>query len=206
MSKEYVTKDDLAGALAALKAWGSEVSTQPSRHVWSILPLKFSGAGPGLSIEYTEELDREFMERFFSLRSGDRPFFDPFSMTWLQEGYYHSNLATSRKKTFNNSWHAGSLVDGYQSLSSDYAEIFRAKALTKSGVASNIPALSCAIWFYKMPSAEWGADHEFAQGLTESDQIVRKFREDFNFVDDSEWTAIFDDNSSLDQTLKERWS
>ena len=206
MTGQHVTKLDLTDALAALKTWGSKVSTQPSRHVWSVLPLKHAGVKPGASIAYTEDLDRKFMDQFFLLRGGDRPYFDPFSMTWLQEGYYHSNLATSRKKTFNNSWHAGSLINDSQSLADDYAEIFRAKALTKSGTTTKLPALSCAIWFYKRPLTEWDTTHPFSEGLPDTTGMLEQFRIDFHFQDDSEWSTIFDSSSPLDDELRSRWS
>lgn len=206
MSHRHVDQADLTQTLDALKSWGSKVSTQPSRHVWSVLPLKHSSLLPGGSIRYTEDLDRKFMDRFFMLRNGDRPYFDPFSMTWLQEGYYHSNLATSRKKTFNNSWHAGSLANDVQSFAPDYAEIFRLKALTKSGITTPLPALACAIWFYKRPEAEWSDAHPFAQGLPDVPAILEQFRADFHFQDDQEWFAIFDTSSALDEELRDRWS
>lgn len=206
MTTRHADKADLTHALAALKAWGSRVSTQPSRHVWSVLPLKHSGVSAGGSIEYTEDLDRRFMDQFFLLRSGDRPYFDPFSMTWLQEGYYHSNLATSRKKTFNNSWRAGSLNNDFQSLATDYASIFRTKALTKSGVTTALPAFACAIWFYKRPKSEWSDTHPFVQGLPSAADTLAQFRVDFHLLDDQEWNAIFDPNSPLDAQLRDRWS
>lgn len=205
MTKAYVESSDLTRALNALKDWGSKVSTQPSRHVWSVLPLKHAGAKAGGAIDYTEELDKRFMDLYFRLRDGDRPYFDPFSMTWLQEGYYHSNLATSRKKTFNNSWKAGTFDQGRQSLAQDYAEIFREKALTRSGETTRLPAYSCAIWFYKRPSVEWGSGHIAATGLPASDDLLTLFREDFSFDNDSEWASIFDEHSPFDAELREEW-
>ncbi|GAB3747464.1 hypothetical protein GCM10027599_00850 [Yimella radicis] len=203
---KLVQQEDLVGALDALKAWGTKVSTQPSRHVWSVLPLKHAGISPGASIAYTEDLDRKFMDQFFRLRQSDRPYFDPFCMTWLPEGYYHSNLATSRKKTFNNSWHAGALTGDSQSFALDYAQIFSAKALTRSGVTTKLPALSCAIWFYKRPAFEWGHEHPFANGLPPLGGIFEQFRSDFHFQDDGEWGAIFDTALSLEEGLANRWS
>ncbi len=190
----HVTPSLLKVSLQSLASWAAQVPKQKSRHIWSVLPLKLKGAQPGKGLTYTEGDDRDFMDAHMKVRddSSVYPYFDPFTHIWLPAGYFHSNMATFRKNTFARSWSACTWVDDDLVLASDYAEIFAEKALTKGGVVTKVPALPCAVWFYKKPTIEWPKEHAFHLGLPDDPSIViEQFREDFHFGDSQEWHAIF---------------
>ncbi|HEX8304452.1 MAG TPA: hypothetical protein VF612_06225 [Jatrophihabitans sp.] len=166
--------------------------------MWSLLPPKYRSAGITAPIPYSEADDRQFMDQFLRLRDSQHPYFDPFTRAWLPAGFFHSNMATYRKNTFVRSWGAAEWDGNHLQLSPNYSLIFASKVLTKAGSASRIPALACAIFFYKRPSAEWGPEHPFAAGVPDApDALVQQFRADFSFEADSEWTPIFDPDPSL---------
>lgn len=199
MPQHYISPKLLDAALRTLESWSAGVVKQKSRHVWSLLPLKVRGAMPGQSLEYVEQNDREFMDRFLGV--GDDPifpYFDPFSRQWLPSGYYHSNMATMRKNRFASIWGACQWNNEVIRLAPDYADIFVDKVLTKAGTAARIPALACAIWFFKRPSVEWPDDSDFANGVPhEPTEAVAMFRKKFNFVNDLGWHSIFNDDPLL---------
>ena len=199
MSQRYVSPELLGAALGTFESWSARVSLQKSRHVWSLLPLKVRGAMPGRPLAYVEQNDREFMDRFLSVRDDPAfPYFDPFVRSWLPSGYFHSNMATMRKNRFAREWGACDWDGSIIRLAPNYADIFVDKVLTKAGTAARIPALACAIWFFKRPSVEWPDDSDFADGVPpEPAGAVAMFRKKFNFDNDAGWAPIFDDDPSL---------
>lgn len=200
MTGNFVGPELLEEAVAALRKWAQHAPRQPSRHIWSILPPKLAGALPNVQISYQENDDFAFMDRF--ARYGDDnpafPYFDPFTQEWLPAKFPHSNLATFRKKTFARSWDACSW-DGMQlEFRPSYGATFAAKGLTKAGSVSLIPALACAVWFFKKPDAEWPGDTEVNAGLPSSPaDMVALFRNRFGFDNDPAWSSIFDDSGSV---------
>ena len=196
----YVGPELLRGALTRLDTWARTVPKQSSRHVWSILPPKAKGAKPGKPLQYEESDDFSFMDRF-NLFGEDEPlfpYFDPFTFTWLPAGFPHSNLATYRKKTFARSWKACEWESNTLTLSPDYGEVFALRALTKAGMTQRIPALACAIWFFKRPNDEWPDTTGLASGIPESAQdLIDLFKEKFNFSNESAWADIFDDSDNV---------
>jgi 5-methylcytosine-specific restriction protein B len=200
MSDHWISGGLLRSSLDVLSRWTAAVPTQKSRHVWSLLPPKFKGANSTTSISYAESDDRDFMDAFLKIRpeNDDSPYYDPFSLTWLPDGYFHSNMATFRKHTFVRSWRAAEWDQDSLRLSEDYAEVFESKVLAKGGAVTKIPAVACAVFFYKRPSAEWPAGHPFANGVAEdAADLVKQFKTDFGFDVDSEWERIFDPDPTL---------
>jgi 5-methylcytosine-specific restriction protein B len=197
--QRYISPGLLDQALLVLESWSSQVVLQRSRHVWSLLPIKVSGAMPGESLSYAEQNDREFMDRFLAVRDDpDYPYFDPFSRRWLPSGYFHSNMATMRKNRFAREYGACEWEDETIRLAPNYADIFVKKVLTKAGAAARIPAVACAVWFFKRPSAEWPDDSDLTNGVpANAADTVSMFRKKFNFEGDPGWTAIFDPDPSL---------
>jgi 5-methylcytosine-specific restriction protein B len=199
MPQYYVSPELLDSALQAIESWSSKVVRQRSRHVWSLLPLKVLGAMPGQPLAYAEQNDREFMDRFLYVRDDSSyPYFDPFSRQWLPIGYFHSNMATMRKNRFARQWGACEWEGDALRLAPDYADIFVDKVLTKGGEVARIPALPCAVWFFKRPSTEWPDDPDFADGVPpDAAAAVAMFRKKFHFEEDLAWADIFDANPAV---------
>lgn len=202
-----MTAAHMSSTLECLHHWFLKVPTQKSRHVWSVLPAKAAGAERGVTMTYTEAHDKAFMDRFLHLRDVNAfPYFDPFSHDWLPSGYFHSNMATFRKKTFINSWHAGTWHDDQFMLDPDYMNTFAEKVLKLAGTTTRLPAFATALWFYKRPQTEWPTEHPFVEGLPlQPGDVISQFRTDFFFADDAEWSPIFDEQSDLDSTLRGAW-
>lgn len=199
MPEYYISPELLDAALRVLESWSSQVVRQRSRHVWSLLPVKLQGAMPGQTIAYEEQNDQDFMRRFLAVRDDPAyPYFDPFSREWLPAGYFHSNMATMRKNRFSQKYHACDWDGQVLSLATDYASIFVDKVLTKAGVATRIPAIACAVWFFKRPSVEWRGDPDLAGGVpSDPSSAVEEFRKKFSFEHDGGWSAIFDDDPAF---------
>ena len=199
MPQRYVSPELLDEALRVLESWSSQVVFQRSRHIWSLLPLKVFGAMPEQPLAYAEQNDREFMDRFLAVRDDPHyPYFDPFSRQWLPGGYFHSNMATMRKNRFARQYGACEWDGEVIRLAPNYAEIFVEKILTKRGAATRIPALACAVWFFKRPSVEWHDDPDLTDGVpSNAAEAVAMFQRKFNFGADPGWNAIFDDDPTL---------
>lgn len=195
----YVSSELLEESVLALNEWAKAVKRQNVAHVWSFLPVKLRGAMPGKAINYREEDDKAFLERFFAYRSGPEPFFDPLRREWLKAGYAHSNAATFRKRTFMMSWNACTWEDSERlTLAEDYYEIVRENVLTKAGEVVRIPALPLAVWFYKRPGAEWSERSDLRGGVPDDrDELLGLFRSDFSFDEDPGWQVIFDVGADL---------
>jgi hypothetical protein len=160
-----------------------------------VLPPKLKGAGVRSPIEYHESDDFEFLDRFLRVTDAAEPYpyFDPFTQEWLPLGYPHSNLATFRKKTFVRSWQAGEWDGNRLSFATDYGELFVSKVLSKAGEVTRVPALPCAVWFFKRPAEEWPGRSWEREGLPDSGaELVELFRDEFGFADDPAWWEIFD--------------
>lgn len=199
MPQYHISPDLLDEALRVLESWSSRVVRQRSRHVWSLLPVKARGAMPGRAISYEERNDHEFMDRFLAVRDDQAyPYFDPFSREWLPANYFHSNMATMRKNRFSRQWGACEWDDGILRLADDYPDVFVTKVLTKGGEVTRIPAIACAVWFFKRPSAEWPHDPELADGVpSDPSSVIQAFQKKFNFQQDNGWTAIFDSDPAF---------
>lgn len=199
MAARFVGPDLLRAALNSLAKWSARTPKQASRHVWSVLPPKLGGAGMTSPISYEENDDFAFMDRF--LRQTDEPtfpYFDPLTREWLPAGYPHSNLATFRKKTFVRSWGAAEWNGSEFVFAADYGKRLAAKALSKAAEIHLVPALPCAVWFFKRPDAEWPGSEVATDGLPASpDALVELFRTKFGFLADPAWGEIFDPSPDL---------
>jgi len=176
----FASRELVQEAVAALGVWRKAVQQQTSSHLYSFLGPKWKGAQPGVPLQYAESDDRAFWDLFFRMRSGDWPYFDPLKSEWRPHTMGHSNTATARKNRFVTRWNAATWEDDHLTLAADYAEIFAAKVLKKSGRITRIPAQGLAIWLSK--------DQELP--ATEA-ELVDRFREEFHFSD-SEFAILFD--------------
>lgn len=193
MTAAFVSKPLLARALDVFAAWSHTVNQQRSRHVWSLLPVKLAGAVPGNQIVYSELDDKAFMDRFLALRDGEYPYFDPFIRDWLPAGYFHSNMATMRKNRFVAAWNAATWKDDLLSLADNYLDVMATKALSKAGKVQRIPAIACAVWFFKKPSREWPGDPDLVDGVPlDAGEMVNLFLAKFNLQADPGTEIIFD--------------
>jgi MoxR-like ATPase len=194
----FVGESLLMESIVQLSTWTASVPKQFSRHIWSVLPPKLSGAQVGKPIEYSESDDFAFMDRFLRLGSGKWPYFDPFTRSWLPEGFPHSNLATFRKKTFVRSWEAATWDGTVLTLSPDYGTKFEKKVLTKSGQITRVPALALAIWVFKQLSSEWPENQVVTSGIpTSAEETISALRTAMNFDYDPAWDLIFDSSPDL---------
>jgi MoxR-like ATPase len=197
----YPTAEALRKAIEILKAWGERVATGKRVHVWSLLPIKFRGAEIGRAITYRESADREFFDQFLRLRPGDdlgdRPYFDPFSASWLNVTYPHSNASTFRKNTFDRRWHACKWHEGTDALTlaADYPEIFEQRVLTKAHEINRIPALATALWLFR--SSNQILSVEQIEVNESPSKTIENFRRLFHFDGEDEWAKLFDPDVML---------
>lgn len=119
-------------------------------HLFPMLALIEAGAKPGKEIEFSETPDEfDFWDKYFRLDNDpDKPYFNAMALRRAERGFPHSNAATVRKNTFALKWQAATRrAEGkrdFWTLSEDFADIFRDKALTKSGKVSRVPVLDLA--------------------------------------------------------------
>jgi hypothetical protein len=176
----YASRELVDEAIHTLGSWRDSVQQLKSSHLYSFLAPKWKGAQLGIPLNYTEADDREFWDRFFRVRAGDWPYFDPLKSEWRPHTQWHSNTATQRKNRFVNRWHAAAWANDVLTLAPNYPEIFVEKVLTKARSVTRIPALPLAIWLYKrddLPATPAA--------------LVGRFKEDFNFGD-REFASLFD--------------
>jgi len=115
-----------------------------------MLALIEAGAAPGKEIEFNETPDEyAFWDKYFRLDDNhDKPYFNAMALRRAERGFPHSNAATVRKNTFALKWRAATRrADGnrdFWTLSDDFADVFRDKALTKGGEVSRVPIVDLA--------------------------------------------------------------
>jgi hypothetical protein len=146
----WIKADRVRHALGNLNEWRKLVQAQGSMHLFPMLALIESGAAPGKEIEFNETPDEyAFWDKYFRLDSDpEKPYFNAMALRRAERGFPHSNAATVRKNTFALKWHAATRrADGnrdFWTLSDDFADIFREKALTKGGGVSRVPVVDLA--------------------------------------------------------------
>lgn len=175
----YAGEDLLREAISGLGSWRDAVQQQTSSHLYSFLAPKWKGAKPGVPLSYGEADDHEFWDRFFRVRDGEWPYFDPLKSEWRPHTQWHSNTATQRKNRFVTRWEAATWDDDVLTLAPNYAEIFVSRVLTKAGKITRIPAQSLAIWLLRdedLPPTE--------------QQLVALFKTRFDFSD-PEFATLF---------------
>lgn len=180
----WIRPDRVRHALGNLNEWRKTVQAQGSMHLFPMLALIEAGAGSGKEIEFNETPDEySFWDRYFRLDDDpDKPYLNAMALRRAERGFPHSNAATVRKNTFALKWKAATRrADGnrdFWTLSDDYAEIFRVKALTKGGEVSRVPVIDLATVLLRhddIPVATaHGLEDAFRQRFPMDDDSYRK--------------------------------
>lgn len=178
----WIRSERVHSALKSLGDWHASAPNQGSKHLLPLLALLEKGAGVGsVKIEFKERPDEyNFWDRYFKLGGDEKkPYFNPLTLRRGEVNYPHSNAATIRKNTFANKWKAGVLdqTGGSErwSLSSDYAEIFVVKALSKAGETFRVPVVDLAVVLFR----DEEIDPETAA------ELEKRFRARFRVEDDA---------------------
>lgn len=173
----------VALALTNLSAWKSHVHSQGSTHLFPLLALLESGVGIATASVHFNETPHEFAfwDKYFRLQTADpaKPYFNPVTLRYAEEGFPHSNSATIRKNTFAGKWKGASLTKADDreewELAENYSEIFRDKVLSKGGSVTRVPVVDVAILLFRADEFE-----DVATART----LEAKFREVFPQRDD----------------------
>jgi 5-methylcytosine-specific restriction protein B len=161
-------------ALKNLSEWRKSVQSQASAHLFPLIALLGGGAGMLAEVQFDEQQDFEFWDRYLKLSDGNAlmPYFNPLLLSRSEANFPHSNAATIRKNTFSLKWKAGLRerrgTHDYWKLADDYAEIIKKKMLMRAGTTKRVPALDVAIVLLR--------DHEFPDDATVAD-IETLFRD-----------------------------
>lgn len=186
----------VALALTNLSNWKSRVHAQGSTHLFPLLALLESGAGTANAAVQFNETPHEFTfwDKYFRLQNAEpaKPYFNPVTLRYAEDGFPHSNSATIRKNTFAGKWKGASLtkIDDREEweLAENYAEIFRDKVLSKGGAVTRVPVVDVAALLFR--------DDEFEDGAN-AKTLEAKFRAAFPQRDpDFERMFVFHDEDS----------
>jgi MoxR-like ATPase len=157
-------------------------------HLWGLLALLEKHVGKANFSPFEEKDDFAFWDKYFKVQSSDAksPYVDPLTRTRRIGTHPHSNVATARKQTFENSWAAGlSTVEGGTTkwkLANDYAKTFRQQAAVKAGVPSRIPVVDLGVWLFR--------GEEFPDDAT-AKTIEERFKERFP-QEPADYDAVFE--------------
>jgi len=190
-AEKAISINSIRNAIKELSVWRKSNDSQASMHLTHILAIKYAGVKPGEEIEYTEQdVDFKFCDKFLKVNETDKPYFDPLDMSHRIKTHPHSNVATTRKKTFSDSWKAGSFSEAgdkvFFKLNENYLSILTNK-LAKKGKYTQINPSSLAIWLYR--------EQRFRAEFTCEDLVI-KMKNDFHF-DDTEWNTLFIQDSPI---------
>src|SRR5579872_8598 len=160
-------------SLYGLNQWSLAARTQAAVHLIPLLALLEKGAGLTKRIEFEENDDFDFWNRYFVIREGDKkPFFNPVTLRRAEEGYPHSNSATIRKNTFDHRWLAASMTEEngrtFWSLAPEYAAIFQDRVLSKAGQMVKVPVLDLAALLFR--------NEDFPENSS-SETLLQRFRD-----------------------------
>lgn len=122
-------------------------------HLTHFLAAKRGGVNAKGFLGYTESDDQRFCDEVLRVRDGEYPYFDPLVGEFRIATHYHSNVATARKKTFSDKWHAASYRtrgDGEEwKFEPNYLTILSEKMLSRGGVTTRIPLYDLCAWLYR---------------------------------------------------------
>jgi len=124
-------------------------------HLWGLLALLEKGVSKTTFAKFEESDDFAFWDRYFkdSAHNDRYPYVDPLTRTRRIKSHPHSNIATARKQTFENTWGAAiSQAKGLATewrLANNYATIFRDLALKKGGIVYRCPTVDLAVWLFR---------------------------------------------------------
>lgn len=186
MSK-FIRKQRLKDAILGLSDWRGKVQSQTSQHLFPFLALVRKANGLRENVRYEESDDFDFYDSFMATGISEQtPYFDPLTRQYRIKTHPHSNVATSRKGTFELKWKAVTSVqkDGqnYLTFSPDAAEILAERAFTRSNKKTRVNVLDLAVWLYR--------DAEFEDADT-SEDVRKRFRDEFK-MSDAEFDMLFE--------------
>ncbi|MBO9511683.1 AAA family ATPase [Erythrobacter sp. A6_0] len=193
---QKIRADRVSLALTNLADWKSRVHAQGSTHLFPLLALLSSGVGTAdQPIQFNETPNEfDFWDKYFRLKKAEagKPYFNPVTLRFAEEGFPHSNSATIRKNTFAGKWKGAIVtrVDDKEEweLAENYAEIFRDKVLSKGGASSRVPVVDVAALLFR--------GEEFADNAT-ARTLEARFRAEFPQRDqDYERIFVFHDEES----------
>lgn len=175
-------------ALVALNEWRQNAQPQKSMHIWGLLALLEKGVSKTTFARFEESDDFAFWDRYFkdSSHNDNYPYVDPLTRTRRIKSHPHSNVATARKQTFENTWGAAiSQVSGTVTqwkLATNYATSFKDLALRKGGVVHRAPVVDLAVWLFR--------GEEFPEDAT-ARTLEERFRTRFP-QDQPDYATIFE--------------
>lgn len=189
----FIRLDRIKKAIYSLSNWRDETQSQASAHLFPFLALLEEGVNAEDFTDYEEQDDFDFFNAYFNVPGDESsPYFDPLTRTRRIQSHPHSNVATARKNTFQNRWHAGeSRVTSEKKtqwkLARDCAEILRQRVMTKSGEVTRPNCVDVAVWLFR--------DKEFGDSFTTTD-LRNSFQQQFRIPADyfSQLFAFRDEN------------
>ena len=173
MSK-YISSARLKTAIIRLCDWKGQVQSQTVNHIFPFLALVERGVNAVSFTRFEESDDFNFYDKYFKVRAGDEPYFDPLNRRFRIGTHPHSNVATARKNTFENRWEAATSElrgdETYWRLNPRAAEIIADRAMTRSGTTKRGNVLDFAVWLFRLK--------EFPDSAS-SDDLLELFRTTF---------------------------
>ena len=175
-------------AIATLNEWRQSAQPQKAMNLWGLLALVEMGVVKGTFKTFEEEDDFSFWDRYCRVPGTDpkHPYVDPFTRSRRVDSHPHSNVATARKQTVENSW--GAVQSRMESgatqwkLQPNYAEIFQNEALIKARALFRVPVVDLAAWLFR--------GEEFADSA-DARNLEALFRKHFP-QDPADYEAIFE--------------
>ena len=195
---QYISKARLAQAIRTLAAYGRQVDSHHGiQQLLPLLALKQMGADPSSEVQFEERDDFLFWDRYFLVdeQSQTGRYYDPFAGTRRIATHPHSNVATTRKATFANAWHAASyrIENGRTlwKLSEDYLRQVRERALVGGGQVQRIPTLDLVVWMWR---------HESFRDSATLLELQARFGSEFH-LSPQEYSTVFEGLSTSPGTL-----
>ncbi len=176
--------------IVGLREWRDRVDSQGAMHLIHFLAAKKKGVNASGFVAYSEDDDRKFCDEALKVRPGKYPFFDPLDDEFRIASHFHSNVATMRKKTFADKWHAAEYRNQQGSeewkFTKRYLDILKEKMLSKRGAVSRVPVFDLCAWLYRVK--------EFPNGVTLAN-LATRFKQDYH-LGDREYSTIFTEDRS----------
>jgi len=194
----YIAAERLRSAILGLAQWRADTHSQGSKHLFPILSLLARGVNTTGLTRYEEADDFAFWNDYFRVVGDDAdPYFDPLTLQRRIATHPHSNVATARKGTFENSWGAAHSQVVQQPVAGGPAGATEAqtqwrldpswpatvvqRVMTKGGEVTRAPVVDIAAWLFRQD--------EFPDNAT-AQTLQQRFRETFP-LDDATYTQLF---------------
>lgn len=183
----YIKKDRLKSAIIRLADWRGQVQSQTSTHLFPFLALIKKGVKYDTFTKYEESDDFDFFNKYFRVSDKEpEPYFDPLTRKFRIATHPHSNVATARKSTFENSWKAAisklEKGESYWKLSDDAVDKIVSRVMTRGKKTTRVNLLDLAVWLFR--------DQEF-EDVADSETLLKYFREIFP-IKDEDFNRLFE--------------